>query len=90
MMRILYWEEKDRHYKMKSEHQHKEILGIRSFYCAIAQYLINRLPFNNVLLKSLSYLNPVRRFDQSSVSDGEILARQLHYDEAMIVHLVDE
>lgn len=69
--------------KMKSEHQHKEILGIRSSYCAVAQYLINRLPLDNNLVKSLSCLNPVRRFDHSSVADVEILARQLHYDEAI-------
>lgn len=55
--------------KTKSEHhQHLEILGIRSFYCAVAQYLIYRLPFDNKLLKSLSCLNPVRRFDHNSVS----------------------
>lgn len=76
--------------KMKSEQQYEELLGIRSFYFAVAQYLINRLPFGNKLQTFLSCLNPVRRFDYSSVSDVGILARQLNNDGAMNVHLVDE
>ena len=86
MTRTLYIEEHDGHFL-----KWKVRIGIRKcFYCAVAQYLINRIPFENKLQKFLSRLNPVRRFDHISVSDVEILARQLHYDEAMITQLVDE
>ena len=38
----------------------------------------------------MTCLSLVRRFDESSVSDVEVLARELHCDEEAVLHLVDE
>lgn len=76
---------------LKNEsHKHREILGVRSFYLAVAKYMIRRLPLDNKVLKAVTCLSPVRRFDESSVSDVEVLARELYCDEETVVHLVDE
>ena len=71
-------------------HKRKEILGVRSFYSAVAKYMIKRLPLDNVVLKAVTCLSPVRRFDETSVSDVEVLSRKLYCDEEMVLHLVDE
>ena len=71
-------------------HKRKEILRVRSFYSAVAKYMIRRLPFDSVLLKTVTYPSPVRRFNESSVSDMEVLAREIHCDEKTVLHLVDE
>ena len=76
---------------MKSEAaRHKEILGIRAFYVAVAKYLVTRLPFQNKLIRSVGCLSPIRRYDKESVYDVEILARELHFKESVIVNIVDE
>ena len=61
-------------------HKRKEIFGVRSFYSAVAKNMIRRLPLDNLVLKAVTGLSPVRRFDESSVSDVEVLARELHCD----------
>ena len=55
----------------------QEILNsyLKQFYPAVAKYMIRRLPLDNVVLKAVTCLSSVRRFDESSVSDVEVLAR---------------
>ena len=52
--------------------------------------MIRKLPLDNVVLKAVTCLSSVRRFVESSVSDVEVLARELHCDEETVLHLVDE
>ena len=55
----------------------QEILNsyLKQFYPAVAKYMIRRLPLDNVVLKAVTCLSSARRFDESSVSDVEVLAR---------------
>ena len=62
----------------------------KSKVSAVAKYMIRRLPLDIVVLKAVTCLSPVRRFDESSVSDVEVLAIELHCDEETVLHLVDE
>ena len=52
--------------------------------------MVRRLPLGSVVLKAVTCRSPVRRFDESSVSDVEVLARELHCDEETVLHLVDD
>ena len=52
--------------------------------------MIRRLPLDYAVLKAMTCLSPIKRFDESSVSDVEVLARKLHCDEAMVLYLEDE
>jgi len=76
--------------KMKSSEQHKQLLSVRAVFSTTAMYLLKRLPLQNMLLKSMTCLRPLKRLEQSSVAAVEVLSTQLHMEENTIVNIVDE
>ena len=66
---------------MKSSEQHKQLLGVRAFFSTTAI----KVPY-----KSVVKFSPLKRFEQSSVADVEVLSRQLHLEEKTIENIVDE
>ena len=67
-----------------------EIVGVRSFYCTVTKYLIKRLPVQNAVLKSITYITSSKRFADTSLTEVEPLARQFGYPEKTIVNIKDE
>ena len=53
-------------------------------------FRVSKNMLNSYLKQMLLIVSPVRRFDESSVSDVEALARELHCDEEKVLHWVDE
>ncbi|CAN8026599.1 unnamed protein product [Ixodes persulcatus] len=59
------------------EEKHAFRLGARSFYIKCTQYLLSRLPFDNVILQGLRCLHPESRERESSSRDLRQLATKL-------------
>lgn len=63
--------------QLKPERRKNVLLGIRTFYSTSVTYLQSHLPLQNILLKALGCLNPLKREKASSVKAIARLAKKL-------------
>ena len=75
--------------KLKEDKQKTELLGICSFFTTVTAFLQSRLPFENKLLKFLSWLDP-ERISNASLGAIEYVATKLRIQAADIANVSDE
>ena len=77
--------------KIPTEKQRTMYLGVHSFFIKAVKYLMSRLPLNNRLLSSLTYLQPQQSVSSASVAAIHCIARKLpNISDADVANLTDE
>ena len=75
--------------KLSANQQKAALLGLRSFFSAVSNFLLTRLPLSNKLLRYLSCLNPDRR-TQAPLTAIEYIAKQIHIPDDEVSYVSDE
>ena len=63
--------------KLSDGSARKAILGMRTFYKTVIKYLQQMLPLDDILLKSLSCLNPREQRGYNSMQHCMVVARNM-------------